>query len=154
MGGDIPLAGFHDLLCVFLSGNRAKIKLSEKDKFLIPHCVSIMQAEDSRVGEYIEFVERLKDFDAIIATGENANTRYLKSYFGKYPNIIRGNLNSVAILTGKETSVELKALGENIFRYFGLGSRNVSKLYVPENYNFEPLLEVLHGHKDLSLIHI
>ena len=151
MAGDIPLAGFHDLLCVFLSGNTAKIKLSERDKFLIPHCVSIMQAEDSRVGEYVEFVERLKGFDAIIATGENSNTRYLKTYFGKYPNIIRESLNSVAVLTGTETQVELRALGENIFRYFGLGSRNVSKLYVPENYNFEPLLEVLHEHKDLVL---
>jgi hypothetical protein len=151
LAGNIPLVGFHDILSVFVSGHIAKIKLSEKDKYLIPHFVKVMAEVDDRVNNYFEITERLEGFDAVIATGSNNTARYFDAYFGKYPNIIRKNRNAVAVLTGKESSEDLKALGVDIFQYFGLGCRNVSKIYLPENYSFEPLLEALHEYKEIVL---
>lgn len=151
LAGNIPLVGFHDVLCVFIAGHRAKIKLSEKDKFLLKHFVEIMTAQDDRVVPYFEFVERLTDFDAVIATGSNNSARYFDAYFGKYPNIIRRNRNAVAVLSGTETGEQLRALGQDVFQYFGLGCRNVSKLYLPQDYAFEPLLEALHEHNHLVM---
>ena len=151
LAGNIPLVGFHDILSVFVSGHIAKIKLSEKDKYLIPYFVKVMAEVDDRVNNYFEISERLEGFDAVIATGSNNTARYFDAYFGKYPNIIRKNRNAVAVLTGKESSGDLKALGVDIFQYFGLGCRNVSKIYLPENYSFEPLLEALHEYKEIVL---
>lgn len=151
LAGNIPLVGFHDILSVFVSGHIAKIKLSEKDKYLIPHFIKIMAEVDDRVNNYFEITERLKEFDAVIATGSNNTARYFDAYFGKYPNIIRKNRNAVAVLTGKESPEDLKALGIDIFQYFGLGCRNVSKIFVPENYNFNPLLEALHEYNEIVL---
>lgn len=151
LAGNIPLVGFYDLMCVFLAGQKAKIKLSEKDKVLIPHFINVMEKHQPEVSNYFEIVERLKDFDAVIATGSNNSARYFEAYFGKHPNIIRKNRNAVAILTGKETREQLETLGKDVFQYFGLGCRNVSKLYLPKGFNFNPLLEAFHEFKEIVL---
>ena len=150
MAGNIPLVGFHDFLCVLLSGNRVLAKLSSNDKLLLPFLTQILVEEVPELKEYIEFTEeKLKDFDAVIATGSNNTSRYFEYYFGKYPNIIRKNRNSIAVLTGNERDEELKALGEDIFRYYGLGCRNVSKLFVPKDYNFDKFFNAMFDFKDI-----
>ncbi len=149
MAGNLPLVGFHDLLCVFVSGHRARIKLSDKDPYLLPALLRALRQIDERTTAYFDLVNQLKDFDAVIATGSNNSARYFEAYFGKYPHIIRRNRNGVAVLTGQESPAELEALGEDIFAYFGLGCRNVSKLYVPDDYAFEPLLEALHEYREV-----
>ncbi len=151
LAGNIPMVGFHDLLCVFVAGDTAKIKLSEKDSTLIPFLLNKLNELDERAASRFEIVDRLTDFDAVIATGSNNSARYFESYFGKFPHIIRKNRNAVAILSGSETQTDLQSLGVDVFQYFGLGCRNVSKLYVPHDYNFEPLLEALHEHNQLVL---
>ena len=138
LAGNIPLVGFHDFLCVLLSGNTALVKTSSNDQHLLKFIATYLISIESRIEEKIKFVEgKLENFDAVIATGSNNTSRYFDYYFKDKPNIIRKNRNSVAILTGKETKEELVKLGEDIFRYFGLGCCNVSKLFVPNNYNFD-----------------
>lgn len=152
--GNIPLVGFHDLLCVLLSGHRALIKVSSKDAVLLPYMISLLKEIEPALEDRIQREERLKKFDAVIATGSDNSSRYFEFYFGKYPHIIRKNRTSCAILKGSETTEELTLLGNDVFTYFGLGCRNVSKLYVPEGYSFTPLLdawqsynEIFHHHK-------
>ncbi len=151
LAGNIPMVGFHDMLCVFLAGHRSLVKLSEKDPFLLIAIIAFLIKIDPETADYFDLVppdgeERraLKGFDAVIATGSNNSARYFEAYFGKYPNIIRKNRNAVAILRGGESTEDLRLLGEDIFTYFGLGCRNVSKLYVPKGYDFKPLLETHH----------
>ncbi len=151
LAGNIPMVGFHDILCVFISGNISKIKLSDKDKFLLPYILQILEKLNPKTKEYFEIVEKLRVFDAVIATGSNNSARYFEAYFGKYPHIIRKNRNAIAVLNGKETELELKALGNDIFKYYGLGCRNVSKIYVPENFDFEIFLEILHSFNEIVL---
>lgn len=154
MAGNIPLVGFQDWLCVFAAGQQAKVKLSDKDKRLLPLLVKKMGEWRKDSWAYTEFLgenDLLKGFDAVIATGSNNTARYFEQYFGKYPHIIRKNRNSVAFLDGSESVSELYALGRDIFSYFGLGCRNVSKLYVPHGYNFDILLEALHEYRDMVL---
>ncbi|HHH50675.1 MAG TPA: acyl-CoA reductase [Saprospiraceae bacterium] len=151
LAGNIPLVGFHDVLCVFVVGHRAMIKLSEKDKYLLAYLIELMIGFDKRVADYFEFVPKLKAFDAVIATGSNNSARYFELYFSKYPHIIRKNRNAIAVLDGTETEADFKELAIDIFQYFGLGCRNVSKLYVPQGYDFNPLLEVLHSYKKLAM---
>lgn len=140
MAGNIPLVGFHDFLAIFLSGHHQTIKLSSKDDILLKHIVQKMYGWEITVQNYISFAEMLKGCDAYIATGSNNSSRYFEQYFGKYPHIIRRNRTSVAILTGKESKEELDHLSDDIHQYFGLGCRNVTKLYVPREYDFVPLL--------------
>ncbi len=140
MAGNIPLVGFHDFLSVFISGHRAVIKPSSKDAVLIRHLVAVMQDMNPDVKTLVSFSEMLKGCDAYIATGSNNSSRYFEYYFGKYPHIIRRNRTSVAVLSGTETGDELNALADDVYLYFGLGCRNVTKIYVPENYDFLPLL--------------
>lgn len=145
MAGNIPLVGFHDFLSVLITGNKALVKLSSNDKYFIPLIAKFLEGENADFKEFIEFKDKkLKNFDAVIATGSNNTARYFDYYFGKYPSIIRKNKNSVAILTGNETNEELEALGVDIFQYFGLGCRSVSKLFVPKNYNFNLLFKALY----------
>ncbi len=154
MAGNIPLVGFHDWLCVFVAGERAKVKLSEKDRRLLPHLVRKMGEWAHESWEYTEFVpdgEPLRGFDTVIATGSNNTARYFEEYFAKYPHIIRRNRNAVAALSGAESEADLLALGRDVFSYFGLGCRNVSKLYVPHGYQFDALLEALHEYRDLAM---
>jgi hypothetical protein len=152
LAGNIPLVGFHDILCVFAAGHRARIKLSDKDPFLLPLLLEILKEIDPRTADYFDTTsDRLTNFDAVIATGSNNSARYFEAYFGKYPNIIRKNRNAVAILRGPETAEELRNLGDDIFQYFGLGCRNVSKLYLPRGYNFTLLLETLHERNEIVM---
>ncbi|MFT3981831.1 MAG: acyl-CoA reductase [Ferruginibacter sp.] len=140
MAGNIPLVGFHDFLAVFISGHRQTIKLSSKDDILLRHLVKKMYEQDNTVQNYISFAETLKGCNAYIATGSNNSARYFELYFSKYPHIIRRNRTSAAVLTGNETTEELDKLSDDIHLYFGLGCRNVSKLFVPRQYDFIPLL--------------
>ena len=143
MAGNIPLVGFHDLFCVFLSGHKQRIKLSTKDNILIPHLIEIIKDEFPEVNEYIQFSDMLKGCDAFIATGTNNSARYFEYYFGKHPHIIRKNRTSIAIIDGSESTEELELLADDIQLYFGLGCRNITQVLVPENYDFVPLLNAL-----------
>jgi len=150
MAGNIPLVGFHDFLSVLISGNNAIIKQSSTDKYFLPLIAKYLEKVEPAFKNCIVFTEeKLSDFDAIIATGSNNTARYFDYYFGKYPNIIRQNRNSVAILTGNESDTDLKNLGEDIFRYFGLGCRSVSKLFVPKGYDFDRFFNAIYDYKDL-----
>lgn len=141
MAGNIPLVGFADMLAVFISGHYQTIKLSSKDDVLLKHLVQYLYKENIQVQNYISFADMLKGCDAYIATGGSNAVKSFEEYFGKYPSIIRKNKTSVAILTGKETAAELESLSDDIHLYFGLGCRNVTKLYVPIGYDFVPLLQ-------------
>lgn len=140
MAGNIPLVGFHDWLCVFLSGHHAVVKPSAKDDVLFRHLVKKLEEFDKSSSQTTQLADMLKGCDAYIATGSNNSARYFDYYFGKYPNIIRRNRSSAAILNGDETETDLGKLADDIHLYFGLGCRNVTRLYVPEGYDFVPLL--------------
>ncbi len=141
MAGNIPLVGFHDFLCVFISGHKSVIKPSSKDQVLIKHLVEKLQDYDPEIKNLVTFSEMLKGCDAYIATGSNNSSRYFDYYFGKYPHIIRRNRTSVAVLRGEEVTADLERLADDVYLYFGLGCRNVTKIYVPAGYDFIPLLE-------------
>jgi len=144
MAGNVPAVGFHDFLSVLISGHRIQARLSSDDKKLMPAMAALLCEIEPGFTERISFTEEiLKGFDAIIATGSNNTSRYFEYYFGKYPHIIRKNRNGVAVLTGEETETQLRALADDIFLYYGLGCRNVAKLYVPRHYDFQLLLKVL-----------
>ena len=143
MAGNIPLVGFHDFLSVFISGHTAVIKPSSKDEILIKHIVSELKKLDPRVSAMVFFAPQLSGLDAYIATGSNNSSRYFDYYFGKFPNIIRRNRTSVAVIDGTETAAELELLADDIQTYFGLGCRNVTQLFAPNNYDFIPLLTAL-----------
>ena len=143
MAGNIPLVGFHDFLCVFVSGHKAVIKPSSKDEILMKHVAQKLFEWNDAAKEYINIADNLKNCDAYIATGSNNSSRYFEYYFGKYPSIIRRNRTSVAILNGDENKEELSLLADDMQLYFGMGCRNVSKLYVPEGYDFIALLDAL-----------
>jgi len=147
MAGNIPLVGFHDFLCVFISGHRQTIKLSSKDDVLLKHLVQKLTDWEILVGNYVSFGEMLKGCDAYIATGSNNSARYFEEYFSKYPNIIRRNRTSVAVLAGTETAEQLDLLSDDIHLYFGLGCRNVTKISVPTGYDFVPLLKAFDRYK-------
>ena len=150
LAGNIPLVGFHDVLAVLIAGLNAEIKLSSKDPFVLPFLLKQLEQLEPQFEGSFRFVERLKNYDAIIATGSDNTSRYFQQYFGHVPHIIRGNRTSVAVLDGEESAEELRALARDIFTYFGMGCRSVSKIYVPSGYDFNPLLEILHEHKQLA----
>ena len=144
MAGNIPLVGFHDFLSVLISGNKITGKLSSKDNILLPLIADVLIEIYPSFRDSIQFTnQHISDYDVIIATGSANTARYFDYYFGNCPNIIRKNRNSVAILNGSETRQELKLLGDDIFRYFGLGCRSVSKLYVPAGYDFSLFLSAI-----------
>ncbi|MGL2986769.1 acyl-CoA reductase [Flavobacterium sp. RSSA_27] len=150
LAGNIPLVGFHDFLSVLISGHRVMVKTSSSDQYLLPFLAKYLLHIAPEFNDKITFVEgKLENFDAVIATGSNNTARYFDYYFKDKPSIIRKNRNSVAILTGQETREQLEALGEDIFRYFGLGCRNVSKLFVPKNYVFDAFFEAIFKYKDV-----
>ncbi|MBL3657406.1 acyl-CoA reductase [Fulvivirga sediminis] len=153
MAGNIPLVGFHDLLAVIISGNIAVIKISSQDSFLMHFIISELNSLDNRFKEKIIIKDQLKDIDAIIATGSDNTSRYFEYYFSKYPNIIRKNRTSAAILDGSETKEDLQKLSDDIFSYFGLGCRNVSKLFVPNEYNFVSFLEAMSKYQYITYNH-
>ncbi|MBC5864015.1 acyl-CoA reductase [Flavobacterium turcicum] len=150
LAGNIPLVGFHDFLSVLICGHNVVIKTSSNDQHLLPFLAKYLIAIEPEFATKITFVEgKLENFDAVIATGSNNTARYFEYYFKDKPAIIRKSRNSVAVLTGNETAAQLHALGEDIFRYFGLGCRNVSKLFVPKDYSFVPFFEAIFAYQDV-----
>ncbi|MGE4514319.1 MAG: acyl-CoA reductase [Chryseobacterium sp.] len=148
LAGNIPLVGFHDLISVILSNHIPVIKLSSKDRYMIPFLLKKWN-EFSDGNVKFEFVEKLENFDAVIATGSNNTARYLEYYFKNHLNIIRKNRTSIAVLKGDETEEELKLLAEDIFRYFGLGCRNVTRLFIPQDYVIDRLFESFLDFQDI-----
>ena len=150
MAGNIPLVGFHDLLCVLITGNKALVKLSSTDQKLIPLIFDYLKSIEPYFEDRVIFTkEKLEHYDAVIATGSNNTARYFEYYFGKKPHIIRKNRNSVAVLNGNESKEELNALGEDIFRYFGLGCRSVSKMLIPINYDIDTFFKAIFSYNDI-----
>lgn len=145
LAGNIPMVGFHDVLSVLATGNIALIKLSSSDDKLIKVVIAELIKIEPAFGDKIEYVERLKNFDAVIATGSNNSSRYFDYYFSKVPNIIRKNRNSVAVLDGSETVEDIQRLGSDIFNYFGLGCRNVSKIFFPKGYDIANFYQGIEG---------
>ncbi|PRD48262.1 acyl-CoA reductase [Sphingobacterium haloxyli] len=143
LAGNIPLVGFHDILSVLMAGFNAQVKCSSDDAGLTTFVFNELIEIEPAFAEKIQFVDRLQQYDLVIATGSNNSSRYFDYYFGKKPHIIRKNRNSLAILTGTESSDQLKALGFDIFDYFGLGCRSVSKIYIPRGYNFNSFFEAI-----------
>lgn len=138
--GNIPAVGFHDFLTLYLSGHDARIKLSSKDPYVFPALLRILEEVDPDLGPRIRIADQLRDFDAVIATGSDNTNRYFEKYFGGYPSVLRKNRTSVAILDGDESEEDLSRLSRDVFEYFGLGCRNVTKVYVPQDYDFSRFL--------------
>jgi hypothetical protein len=153
MAGNIPLAGFHDFLSVLIAGHMLHAKLSSQDSVLISFLADVLQQEEPGFTSCISFQERLNGVDAVIATGGDNTSRYFEYYFRNIPHIIRKNRTSCAVIVGEEDQRQLENLGQDVFSYFGLGCRNVSKLFVPEHYNFIPLLDSWEGYKEVSNHH-
>ena len=150
LAGNIPLVGFHDFLSVLISGHDVLVKTSSNDQHLLKFLAKYLIAIQPELNSKITFVEgKLEGFDAVIATGSNNTARYFEYYFKDKPSIIRKNRNSVAVLDGTETFEDLVGLGEDIFRYFGLGCRNVSKLFVPKGYNFDNFFKAMYEYRDV-----
>lgn len=153
MAGNIPAVGFHDVLCVLISGHKLLAKPSSDDPVLIPALLEKLIEIEPAFADYVFFVERLNDSHAYIATGSDNTARYFHYYFSKKPNIIRKNRTSLAVISGNETEDELHALGKDILQYFGLGCRNVSKLYVPQGYDFTKFFEAIQSFDTICLNH-
>ena len=150
MAGNLPLVGFHDLLCVLVAGHKAIVKLSSDDRVLLPYLITQIRTFAPEWAEAVAFTDdKVTEYDAVIATGSDNTARYFEYYFGKKPHIIRKNRHSVAVLTGEETPEELQNLGKDIFLYYGLGCRSVSKLFVPQGYDFDLLFQAIYPYKDI-----
>jgi len=150
MAGNIPMVGFHDMISVFLSGHNVVCKLSSDDKVLLPAIVEVLSLFNPKVKEIIEFTEnRLPKFDAVIATGSDNSAMYFETYFGKYPHIIRKNRTSIGIIKGTESKDQLSVIGKDIFTYFGLGCRNISKILIPKDFVLDRFFEAIVGYGDV-----
>ncbi|MBK9735704.1 MAG: acyl-CoA reductase [Saprospiraceae bacterium] len=149
LAGNIPLVGFHDLLCCYLTGHISLIKYSDKDKTLLQFLIKKLIEINPEASYYFAEVDRLTDYDAVIATGSNSSAIHFETYFRHVPHIIRRNRNSVAVLNGQESEKELLALGKDVFEYFGLGCRNVSKVFLPEGYDVTRLFTVFDAYKEI-----
>lgn len=154
LAGNIPLVGFDDFRCVLISGNKFLGKLSSDDKQMLPLVAQMLCEIEPQFASRIQFADaRLSGMHAVIATGSNNSSRYFEHYFSRYPHIIRKNRNGIAVLDGAETEEELKALGEDVFRYFGLGCRNVTKLFVPDGYNFNKFFGAVFSWGEAMMMH-
>ena len=150
MAGNVPLVGFHDFISVFLSGNKTIAKPSSDDKHLFPALVNILALFDPEIWNWVEIKEnKLENFDAVIATGSDNSANYFHSYFGKYPHIIRKNRTSIAVLNGDETKEELVELGKDVFTYFGLGCRNVSQVWVPQDFDLDRIFDAFYQYNNV-----
>ena len=147
MAGNIPLVGFHDLMCVLVTGNKGLVKLSSQDRALMEWVIEELVDINSIYEFTIETVDKVNNADAVIATGSDNTARYFEYYFREIPHILRKNRTSVAILRGDESDLDLKNMADDIFSYYGLGCRNVSKLLVPEGYDFEKLGEAFKAYE-------
>ncbi len=146
MAGNIPLVGMHDLLCVLMAGHHAIVKPASDDHVLMPAVVRTMAHLSPDLANRVTFASKLNDADAFIATGHNNTTRYFQQYFGHFPHIIRGTRNSAAVVDSSFTDDDLRALGEDVFSYFGLGCRNVSKLFLPEDFDIDRFFKAIYDY--------
>lgn len=153
MAGNIPGVGFHDLLCTLVAGHKARVKLGSSDNILIPWLVDQLKSISPKLAENISFEERLSGMDAYIATGSDNSARYFDYYFGKYPHIIRKNRTSVAILNGKESEADFELLAKDIFTYYGLGCRNVSKVFFSDSSQIQTFLKAMEKENKVSEHH-
>jgi len=149
MAGNIPLVGFHDLMCVLVSGHKAVVKLSSQDEVLSRYVIDALIKIEPQFNEFIEIADRLNHVEAVIATGSDNTARYFEYYFKHIPHIIRKNRTSCAVLDGKESEAELHELGKDIFQYYGLGCRNVSKVFVPEGFDFPFFFRAIESHQPI-----
>ena len=150
MAGNIPLVGFHDLLCVLISGHTAIVKMSSDDNQLLPVIVDVLKKIEPNFADKIHFTkDKMENFDAVIATGTNNSARYFEHYFNQYPNIIRKSRSSVAILDGSESDEDLKGLANDVLQYFGLGCRSISKVFLPKDYDLNLLFNAFYAHKEI-----
>ena len=150
MAGNIPLVGFHDLLSVLISGHKALVKMSSDDNQLLPVVVKTLKTIEPNFADKIHFTkDKMEKFDAVIATGSDNSARYFEHYFGKFPNIIRKSRSSVAILDGTESEKELEGLANDVFQYFGLGCRSISKVFLPKHYDLNLLFNAFYAHKEV-----
>ena len=150
MAGNIPLVGFHDLLSVLISGHSALVKMSSDDNQLLPIIVEELKRIEPSFADKIQFTkDKMENFDAVIATGSDNSARYFEHYFGKFPNIIRKSRSSVAILDGTESKKELKGLANDVFQYFGLGCRSISKVFLPKDYDLNILFNAFYEYKEV-----
>lgn len=149
MAGNIPLVGLHDLLSVLISGHKTQVKLSSKDEVLMKKVIDFLIKEQPELADRITCTERLTNLDAAIVTGSNTTAQYFKTYFKEIPHIIRQNRTSVAVLDGQESPEEIQALAQDLFTYFGLGCRNVTKLFLPKGYSLNILFESFYAYKEL-----
>lgn len=148
LAGNIPMVGFHDLICVWVSGHKAQIKCASKDEVLLPYMTRFLEKEAGLASfDYVD--QPFTQFDAVIATGSNNSARYFEHYFGQYPNLIRKNRNGVAVLDGTESKEDLEGLGSDILQFFGLGCRNVAKVYLPKDYDLNNLFGGLFPYADV-----
>lgn len=154
MAGNIPAVGFHDFMSVLMSGNKVLAKLSSDDSHLIPAIADLIIAMEPDFAEMIAFTEgTIKDFDAVIATGSNNTSRYFKHYFGKYPHIIRKNRNGLGVISGNEDQESLRSFGDDIFMYYGLGCRNISKLFIPHDYDLKTFYDPIENYASVANHH-
>lgn len=147
--GNLPLVGFHDVLCILLAGFRARVRQSSEDHHLLPAVLNVLGSLDPRWEERWEFAERINNPEAVIATGSNNSARYFESYFAGIPHLIRKNRNSVAVLDGSETDEEMEGLAEDIFRYFGLGCRSVAHVYIPRGFDTNRIFQAVFGRRSI-----
>lgn len=153
MAGNLPLVGLHDLISVVISGHHCVVKMSSQDDVLISFLINKLIEISPEINDNITIVERIKDIEAVIATGSDNSSRYFEYYFGKYPHIIRKNRTSVAVVTGNESESQLIALGKDVFSYFGLGCRNVSKVFFPSEYDISKLLDLWNDYREVMNHH-
>lgn len=151
LAGNIPFVGIHDVMTCFVAGHQSNIKYSDKDSYLIPMIIKLLVQEDERAAHYFVEQERMNEVDAIIATGSNNSSRYFEHYFSQKPHIIRKNRSSIAVIDDDTSMDDLKDLAEDVYRYFGLGCRNVSKIYLPKSYKIEKVMEAFEGWKEIVL---
>lgn len=150
LAGNIPMVGFHDVLSCLIAGFNVKIKPSSDDKVLIPYLLRKLIEIEPAFASKIDLVDRLSNFDLVIATGSNNSSRYFEYYFKKTPHIIRKNRNSVALITGQESKSDLEKLGSDLFDYFGLGCRNVSKIFFPKGYDYSVFFEAIESFSPIT----
>ena len=149
LAGNIPLVGFHDILCVLISGHVARIKLSSQDDVLLPYLTSLLVKIDNRWASQFSFEDRLNSIDAVIATGSDNSARYFDYYFRHLPNIIRKNRTSVGLIMGEETQEQFQQLGKDVFSFYGLGCRNISKVFAPEGFDLKVLLDAFQSNSEV-----
>jgi len=149
MAGNIPMVGFHDLLCVLLMGHKAQIKLSSDDPYVIAYFIGVLKSINSNFKDRIIIADKLHSIDAVIATGSNNSYRYFESYFKHLPRLLRKNRKSIAVLDGTETEIQLKSLADDVFTYYGLGCRNVSQIFIPSDQSIEKVLDAMISHIDV-----